>query len=229
MSMLAPTEFLDHDTVEVSDLLRRTLTSTASSPRQMAIQLYYAVRDGIRYEVYGADLSRAGLRASQVLRTGYGMCLHKSIVYAAALRSVGIPSRLVLSNVRNHLASPRLRELIGGDVFHYHCLTSLELDGRWMRATPVFNERLCRLYAMTPLEFDGTGDSVYHPFDQFGRTHMEFLHVHGEFSDLPYLQVVKGMRAAHPRMFADEVTMAAGSLAADANTPIQSTSTMESS
>lgn len=219
---MEPTEFLDHASPEVAALVGRTLTGQEDSPREVATRLYYAVRDGIRYEVYGADLSREGLRASRILRTGSGMCLHKSIVYASALRAVGIPSRLVLTDVRNHLASPRLRELVGGDVFRYHCLTSLELGGRWMRATPVFNKWLCRLYDLTPLEFDGTGDSVHHPFDRQGRAHMEFLHEHGEFADLPYERVIEGLRAAHPGMFADASTVAAGSLAADArkNRPI---------
>jgi transglutaminase-like putative cysteine protease len=98
------TVFLDSSSSEVRDLVRRT---AAASPRDHAVNLYSAVRDGIRYEVYGADLSREGLRASQIIRTGSGMCLHKSIVYAAALRAAGIPSRLVLTDVRNHLASPR--------------------------------------------------------------------------------------------------------------------------
>src|SRR5690349_8442038 len=117
MSSLAPTDFLDHGSPEVTDLLDRYLTGAETTARQVATSLYYAVRDGIRYEVYGADLSRDGLRASRIIRTGSGMCLHKSIVYAAALRAAGVPSRLVLTDVRNHLASPRLRELVGGDVF----------------------------------------------------------------------------------------------------------------
>src|SRR5690349_9215817 len=216
MKTLAATEFLDHDSAEVSDLLHRTLTGTETSPREVATRLYYKVRDGIRYEVYGTDLSRDGLRASQILRTGSGMCLHKSVVYAAALRAVGIPSRLVLANVRNHLASDRLRELIGGDVFHYHCLTSMKLSGRWIQATPVFNKTLCRLYGMTPLEFDGKSHSIYHPFDRHGRAHMEFTHLHGEFTDLPYDQVVDGIRSAHPRIFADASTTVTGSMVADA-------------
>ena len=219
MRPLESTEFLDHESPEVLDLLNRALTGAPTSPRQIATRLYYAVRDGIRYEIYGADLSRGGLRASQTIRTGSGMCLHKSIVYASALRAAGVPSRLVLADVRNHLASPRLRELIGGDVFRYHCLTSLELDGRWLSATPVFNKGLCRLYDLTPLEFDGTRDSLYHPFDRQGRAHMEFLRFHGEFADLPYDRVIEGIRAAHPGLFADACTVATGSLAADARTP----------
>ncbi|WP_210589312.1 transglutaminase family protein [Streptomyces sp. GESEQ-35] len=201
MTALAATEFIDHHSPEVHAFVHRTLPPTATTPTERAVALYYAVRDGIRYEVYGADLTREGLRASQVVRTGAGMCLHKSVLYTAALRSLGIPARLVLTDVRNHLASERLKELLGGDVFHQHGLTALRLDGRWVRATPVFNKTLCRLYRMAPLEFDGTADSVHHPFDVQGRRQMEFLREHGEFDDLPYERVIGDLRTAHPRLF----------------------------
>ncbi|WP_436498896.1 transglutaminase-like domain-containing protein [Actinokineospora sp. HUAS TT18] len=208
------TEFLDHDSPEVRALVAKT-TDPGMSPVAKAVALYYAVRDKLRYEVYGADLSRAGLRASTVLRTGSGMCLHKSVVYAAALRAVGVPSRLRLTDVRNHLASDRLRTLVGGDTFTYHCLVSLRLDDRWITATPVFNKTLCRMYRMAPLEFDGTADSVYHPFDVHGRKQMEFVRTHGEFPDLPYDRVIAGLRAAHPKLFDEPERFAAGSLVAD--------------
>ncbi|HVK24123.1 MAG TPA: transglutaminase-like domain-containing protein [Actinokineospora sp.] len=214
MEELRATEFLDHESAEVRALVDR-VTDPAMSPVAQAVALYYAVRDRLRYEVYGADLSRGGLRASTVLRTGSGMCLHKSVVYAAALRAVGVPSRLVLTDVRNHLASDRLRALVGGDMFTYHCLVSVHLDGQWIKATPVFNKTLCRLYRMAPLEFDGTGDSLYHPFDEQGRQQMEFVRTHGEFPDLPYERVIAGLRAAHPKLFDEPHKFAAGSLVAD--------------
>jgi transglutaminase-like putative cysteine protease len=214
---LEVTEFLDHDSPEVRALVARFAPEPAMSPVGRAVALYYAVRDKLRYEVYGADLSRTGLRASTVLRTGSGMCLHKSVVYAAALRAVGVPSRLLLTDVRNHLASERLRALVGGDTFTYHCLVSVRLDGHWRKATPVFNKTLCRLYRMAPLEFDGTADSVYHPFDEQGRQHMEILRTHGEFADLPYERVIAGLRAAHPKLFEAPEKFTAGSLIADAH------------
>src|SRR5918997_4092772 len=142
----AVTRYLDHDALPVREFVRRAVPDEDASPTAKAVQLYYAVRDGIRYDVYGADLSHHGLRASSVVHAGKGFCLHKSILYAAAVRAVGIPSRLVLTDVRNHLASERLKRLVGGDVFHFHCLTEVHLDGRWIKATPVFNKLLCRLY-----------------------------------------------------------------------------------
>ncbi|WP_431045528.1 transglutaminase-like domain-containing protein [Streptomyces sp. P1-3] len=217
-SALARTAFLDHDSPEVRRFVRQALRGAGTGDRERAVRLYYAVRDQIRYEIYGADLTRRGLTASQVVRTGKGLCIHKSVLYVSALRCVGIPGRLVFTDVRNHLSSEAVREFIGGDIFHYHALTSLRLD-RWIRATPVFNRLLCRLYRIEPMEFDGTADSVYHPYDERGGTHMELIKEHGEFDDLPYDEVLAGLRREHPRIFVEgtDDRFVAGSLAADAD------------
>ncbi|WP_405876700.1 transglutaminase-like domain-containing protein [Streptomyces sp. NBC_01136] len=217
---LAATEFLDHESPAVRAFVDKTLSGAADTDTdtQKAIALYYAVRDGISYEVYGADLTRHGLSATGVLEKGFGFCVHKSILYAAALRAVGIPSRVYYGDVRNHLASPRLRELVGGDVFRFHSLTSVHLDNTWVKATPVFNKLLCRLYKIKPLDFDGRTDSLYHPFDETGRQHMEFIHEHGTFDDVPYDLVVGGIRQAHPLLFASAHTTVAGSLSDEAAT-----------
>jgi transglutaminase-like putative cysteine protease len=138
--------------------------------------------------------------------------VHKAIAYAAAARALGLPTRIVVTDVRNHLASSRLRDLVGGDVFSFHSLVSVRLNDRWVRATPVFNKTLCRLYGMTPLEFDGSADSVHHPFDSEGRSHMEVLREHGEFDDFPYELVVPGLRALHPKLFSRDGRTVAGSL-----------------
>jgi transglutaminase-like putative cysteine protease len=214
-TLLDATEFLDYHHERVRDLVDRSVGDTTTDIDR-ARALYYAVRDGIHYEVYGADLSRHGLKASSTIERGMGFCVHKSIVYAAALRSVGIPSRIYYGDVRNHLASPRLEELMGGNIFTFHSLTVVYLEGRWVRATPVFNKMLCKLYKIKPLDFDGRTDSMYHPYDEQGRAHMEFLRSHGDFDDVPYDLVVGGIRTNHPRLFASQDKTAQGSLVADA-------------
>jgi transglutaminase-like putative cysteine protease len=216
-AQLRVTEFLDHDSTEVAEFVARWLPADANDPIARAVALYKAVRDRINYEVFGADLSREGLRASRVITRGTGMCLHKSMVYAATLRAVGVPSKLLLTDVRNHLASPRLLELVGGEVFTFHGLTVVHNGQRWVRATPVFNRTLCRLYGIAPLDFDGEHDSLHHPYDLKGRQHMEFLTEHGEFDDFPYDLVLTGLRAAHPALFASPTRFVAGTLVADAD------------
>jgi transglutaminase-like putative cysteine protease len=213
------TELLDHDSPVVRAFIRKALPGAEQMTElEKACALYYAVRDGIRYEVYNADLSRRGLRASSVIERGTGFCVHKSIVYATAVRAVGIPSRLVYGDVRNHLASEQLRRLVGGDVFCFHSLTSVYLGGAWVKATPVFNKTLCKLYKIRPLDFDGRSDSLYHPYDEDGRRHMEFILMRGEFDDVPYETVIDGIREAHPLLFASSHTTSAGSLVTEANT-----------
>lgn len=210
-----PTEFLDHESPGIRDFLARSVPDRDRPARELAVDLYYAVRDGIQYEIYGADLSRRGMRASDVVERGRGMCIHKSIVYAACARAIGVPSQLVLVDVRNHVASPRLRRLLGGDVFTYHCLTRLQIDGHWVKATPVFSKALCRLYRMTPLDFDGRADAVFQPYDDEGRSYIEIVHEHGEFDDLPYETVIEGMRSAHPGIFDGATRVRRGSLVAE--------------
>ncbi|MFC9690649.1 transglutaminase family protein [Kribbella sp. NPDC056951] len=208
-----PTEFLDYETDEVQAFVDHAVKDRSADPTTNAIELYYAVRDGIFYEVYDADLSPEGLKASSTVRAKSGFCLHKSAVYAAAVRAVGIPSRLVYGDVRNHLASPRLIEHIGGDVF-FHGLTQVHLNGKWVKATPVFNKMLCKLYGMEALEFDGLSDSLYHPYAEGGGS-MEFLTDHGSFDDVPYEFVIATMRAKHPKFLSGTGTVAGGSLAAE--------------
>jgi hypothetical protein len=211
-----PTEFLDHESPAVRDFLARTLPDLDRPLRDLAIDLYYAVRDGIDYEIYGVDLARASMRASAVVEDGRGLCIHKSTLFAACARALGIPSRLVLVDVRNHLASPRLKRYLGGDVVHYHCYARVHLQGRWVSATPVFSARLCRLYRMAPLEFDGSTDAVLQPYDEQAKAHMEVVREHGVFDDLPYDRVVTGLRRAHPRIFEGSTRVRSGSLVAEA-------------
>lgn len=210
------THFLDHDAPEVREFVRHALPADVVSPIDKAVKLYYAVRDGVLYDIYGADLSREGLRASSIAQRGKGFCIHKSILYAAAVRSVGIPSGLVLTDVRNHLASERLKRLVGGDIFHFHCLTTVYLNSRWVKATPVFNKALCRLYGIATLEFDGARDSIHHPYDEQGRKHMEFVRTHGVFLEFPYETVIAGLTGSSPQLFRGETTVMTGSLAAEA-------------
>lgn len=58
--LTAATDFLDyeHETVKAFvDKALGDIDREAADPVDLAVTLYYAVRDGIHYEVYGADLS----------------------------------------------------------------------------------------------------------------------------------------------------------------------------
>jgi transglutaminase-like putative cysteine protease len=165
------------------------------------VRLYYAVRDGFRYDPYGIELSVRGLRASTVLAAGRGFCINKAVLLAAVCRAVGIPARMGYADVRNHLSTERLRQSMGGsDVFYYHGYTSILLGGKWVKATPAFNLSLCEKFRLEPLEFDGTKDSIYHPFDLTGQRHMEYLGFRGEHDDVPLADMVAVFEDHYPGM-----------------------------
>ena len=169
-----------------------------ATPREQAVRLYYAVRDGFRYDPYRLDLSDTGMRASNVLSLGYGWCVTKAALLAAAARALGIPARLGFADVRNHLSTQRMRETMQTDVFIWHGYTDLWLDGAWRKATPAFNVELCDRFGLLPLDFDGATDSIYHPFDQSGQRHMEYLNERGSFVEMPLAQIVSDFRSVYP-------------------------------
>lgn len=196
---LQPTPLIDSDHPQVIAFAREA-TAGARTPREQATRLYLAVRDGFRYDPYRIDLSEAGLRASRVLADGFGWCVPKATLLAAACRAVGLPARVGLADVRNHLSTPRLREAMGTDMFYGHGYTAIALDGRWLKATPAFNASLCEKMGLRQLDFDGTEDSIYHPFDLTGRRHMEYVSMRGEFDEMPR-DIVLGIFAEHyPRL-----------------------------
>jgi transglutaminase-like putative cysteine protease len=167
---------------------------------EAAVRLYYAVRDGLRYDPYSVELSPDGLVASNVLARSRGYCVAKAGVLAATARAIGIPSRLGFADVRNHLATPRLLEMMGTDVFYYHGYTELRLEDRWVKATPAFNVELCERFGVEPLEFDGRNDSIFHPYDTGGRRHMEYVNDRGTRDDMPIEELREAMTKFYPRM-----------------------------
>lgn len=196
---LRATEILDADHPSIRAFAAAN-AGTAADPVARAVRLYYAVRDGLRYDPYAADSSAAGLRASAVLASGRGYCVSKAGLLTAAARAAGIPARPGFADVRNHLATPRLLEMMRTDVFYYHGYTELWLDGRWVKATPAFNVELCERFGVAPLEFDGRADSIFHPFDNSGRQHMEYIRDRGPRDDMPVDEIRAAMREYYPHL-----------------------------
>ena len=145
--------------------------------------------------------SRAGNnapRASSVLAQGYGWCVPKAALLAAAARAAGIPARVGYADVRNHLSTERMRETMKTDLFIWHGYTDIWLDGAWRKATPAFNIELCERFGLLPLEFDGVADSIYHPFDRSGNRHMEYILQRGSYADVPLAALLADFDRHYP-------------------------------
>lgn len=197
---LQPAQFIDSDSPLVMEFTQSIIDPTETDIER-GVKLYYGVRDMVRYSIYGISFDPGRYKASWVLREKIGFCVQKAILLAAAARAAGIPSRLGYADVRNHLASKRLIELMKTDKFVYHGYTELYLAGKWVKATPAFNLALCKRFGVKPLEFNGKDDSIFHPFDQAGNKHMEYIYDRGQFADFPLEKMIEAFKQEYPHLY----------------------------
>jgi transglutaminase-like putative cysteine protease len=205
---LAPARYIDSGHPAVVGFTAQHVRGV--DPRERAVSLYYAVRDLVRYNPFLDFSDDASYRASACLESGEGFCVGKAALYAACARAGGIPARIGFADVKNHLTTPALRERMGTDLFIYHGYTEVELDGRWVKATPAFNLALCERFKVKPLEFDGREDSIFHPFDAEDRRHMEYLRDRGTHADVPAAEIMAAFREAYPVLYAGRRETPAG-------------------
>ena len=201
---LQSTRFIDSD----SDAVRRFAVHAAAGETSeigRAVKLFYAVRDGIRYDPFSMRLQPDIYVASHVLAAKSAYCIPKAILLAAAARALGIHCAIGLSDVVNHLTTEKLKALMGGTTyFMHHGYAVLYLEGQWVKAAPAFNIELCTRFGVLPTEFDGRADAIFQPYDAKQRRHMEYVKDHGMWSDFPYDRVDADFRAFYPpSAFAD--------------------------
>ena len=168
--------------------------------KEKAISIYYLVRDGVRYDPYTFLEGVTSLGSDFCLANGAGYCIPKAALQVAMSRALGIPARLGLADVKNHLSSSKLDELLQSDVFTMHGYVEQHIDGRWVKSTPAFNKELCDMANILPLEFDGINDSIFHPYTPDGSKHMEYLTDHGTFIDMPVNFIKENLNKHYPHL-----------------------------
>ena len=198
---LQPTTFIDSDSATVKAFAFEAIEG-ATSNIEKAIRLYYAVRDSIRYDPYKFYLNEENFTASKTLSSGSSYCIPKAILLTAAARAIGIPAQLGFADVKNHLSTKKLLDLMETDIFIWHGYSVLYLNEQWVKATPAFNIEMCERFDVRPLEFDGIHDSFMHPFNKQDQQHMEYLVDHGIFSDLPYDTLISAIKKTYPKFCA---------------------------
>jgi len=193
---LTPTEIIDSNHRSVQDYARKVI-GNSTDPVEMAVKLYLAVRDEILYDPYSPFYLPEHYRASYVLKRGKSFCVPKASLLCALGRVCGIPSRIGLADVRNHLTTHQLLEFIGTDLFVYHGFVEFYLEGKWVKATPAFNQALCERHHVPPLEFNGREDSLFQPYNLKNQKFMEYVAFHGVYADVPVGEIVEAWKRAY--------------------------------
>lgn len=185
---LEPTWFIDSDS-EVVAAFAKKAANGATEPIAIVHNLFYAVRDGYRYDPYTIQHDPEAFRASTIAVSERNWCTPKSILLTAAARNLGIPARLGFADVRNHLTTKKLSASMGTDLFVWHGFAELWLNGRWVKLSTAFNIELCQRFGVKVLEFDAENGALMHPFDEQGQRHMEYVKERGSFADLPLQEI----------------------------------------
>jgi len=196
---LKPGRFVDSDHAAVVAFSREN--SKGKTDREKAVSLYYAVRDRIRYNPFQNFTLDDTYRASACIEQGSHWCVPKAALLAACARAIGIPARVGYADVRNHITTPELTAKMGTDLFVFHGYAELLLEGSWVKATPAFNLSLCTRFRVKPLEFDGMSDSLFHPFDEDNRRHMEYVRDRGTYADVPAEEIRRVFAETYPKYF----------------------------
>jgi transglutaminase-like putative cysteine protease len=193
---LTPTSIIDSDHPSIRNYARVIVRGSTESI-EMAVKLYLAVRDGIIYDPYSPFYLPEHYRASYVLKRGRSFCIPKASLLCALGRACGIPSRIGLADVRNHLATKQLIEFMGSNLFVYHGFAEFYLEEKWVKATPAFNKELCEKHHVLPLEFNGREDSMFQLYNLKNQKFMEYVALHGVYADIPVDQIVSAWEKAY--------------------------------
>lgn len=173
-------------------------TDEKDSLIEKTIKLYYGVRDKFWYHPLRLSFTKTDWQASEQIIRNYGHCIDKSNIMIACLRAIGIPARFHLSKVRNHIGVEKIIEKIGTDELTPHAYVEAFLEDKWVKLTPVFNQELCEMLQVHPLDFDGKNDALFQAFDKNGQQFMEYLEDYGTFADLPFDFVIDKLKTHYP-------------------------------
>jgi len=200
MDYLSSTYFFDYETDEIQKIIQEFDTNTLNQ-KEKTIRLYLKIRDSWRYNPYEISFSKQNYRASVISKKTKGHCVDKSILLIASLRALGIPARLHLAKVKNHIGVERLTEKFGTNELTPHGMVNVLLNGKWLKLSPAFNAALCRMCNVNPLEFDGENDSVFQEFDNGGKLFMEYLDDYGHFENVPLDFIINNAKEHYPHIF----------------------------
>ena len=183
-SSLASTEVIESDHPQILELARN-IVGPAQSTFDRARQLFYFVRETVKYDPFSPFFLKDHYRTTSILERGKGYCVQKAVVLVSLARSLGIPAQLVFADIRNYKASSRMVRLMGTNLFVYHGYVRLELGGKWVKVTPTFEQKLCEENGYPVVEFDGENDAVFPSLHGSGGKFVEYVTHHGNFDDVP--------------------------------------------
>lgn len=205
---LPPQEYIESTHPQLQ-ALAVSLGRGGVAERELAVKAFEHVRDAIPYE-FMAKLKSREYRASYVLDQGRGFCVQKAVLLTALFRACGIPSAIVLSDLRDHTMPPRISQAMGTDVMHGHGLAAVCLGGEWLLVDASHDASFAERKGYQTVSWDGRRDALIAPRTLDGRLHAQFVAFQGVFLDLPFDVLLGSFSEAYGK--ADVAALAAAGL-----------------
>lgn len=175
----------------------KDLTKGQEALVDRARSLFYFARDEMKFIPLLPVDHLESYRASKILKTGGGICIQKAVLLAALARAAGIPARLHFVDIRNHRVPDKIREVMDTNLFPYHAYDELYIQGKWLKATPTFELKVCQENRLIPVEFDGKSNAMLPSHDLEGNPHIEYLQDHGCYEDIPLDEIYDAWSRAY--------------------------------
>lgn len=195
---LQSTFYFDYESEDIQKFISKF--KNLSNQDKIA-KLYLAVRDDWRYNPYSIGLAANDFKASAIFKKKEAHCIDKSILYIACIRALGIPARLRLAKVSNHIAVERLTQKLGSNEIAPHGLVEVYHNEKWVKCSPVFNKELCAMYNVEPLDFDGSESAVLQEYNSDNAKFMEYVEDYGSFEDVPFAFIKETFKKNYPELY----------------------------
>lgn len=200
MIYLKSSYFFDFENDLVQSLIAE-FADYSISDKQKAIGVYTKIRDDWKYDPYSISLSKETYTASSIADKPTGNCVEKSILLIACFRALGLPARLHLGKVKNHIAVERLTEKFGSNELTPHGMVNVFIGDKWLKVSPAFNASLCKMLNVDPVDFDGENDSFLQQYNSEGSRFMEYIDDYGHFEDVPIEFMLNNVKEHYPHIF----------------------------
>lgn len=187
---LQTTKFFDFHKSKVKQKALE-ITFECETEEEKAKALFYWVRDSIKYNMQlFIPIIVNNFKASKVMQKRQGFCVSKSILLSTLARAVGIPARIHLVDLINHLVSQKVIDFMGTNIMYYHGFSEFYLNNKWVKLTPSFDQETAKRGGFLPMvEFDGKNDAVFPPYDINGNKYGEYVGDRGVHADLPLNEI----------------------------------------
>ncbi len=198
-TLTTETEIFNYNNPSLKGFIQNAGCDKRMGVVEAVARLHDAVRDEIDYSVFNVPLNEC-LRASDVAEEVSGFCLHKSILFIAGCRYLGVPAILCSDVVTNHVSDDAMIKLVGGEEF-LHWYTEIYINGQWIKSAPIFNSLLCELYEIEVIQFDPNGGNI----SQQNTNATRMLHQGKQrfYANPSMKELIKIIAKHHPRMITE--------------------------